>query len=153
MEDKMITGYRHIGLVVRDLKRSRDFYERILGFKLWKEAVETGAFIEAVVGIPGVVLEWVKLRAPDGSLLELLQYHTHPDEETPCQIRPANQIGCSHMAFTVKDIAGLHRLLTEQGFLCNSKPQTASDGAVEVMYCHDPDGIILELVEEKSHES
>ena len=84
----MITGYRHTGLVVRNLECSRAFYENVLGFTVWKQAIESGQFIEQVVGIPEVVLEWVKLKAPDNSLLELLQYHSHPDQEDLLEIRP-----------------------------------------------------------------
>jgi catechol 2,3-dioxygenase-like lactoylglutathione lyase family enzyme len=144
----MISGYRHTGLVVRNLEKSRAFYENILGLQLWKQAVETGPFIEAVVGIPGVVLEWVKLITPDASLLELLQYHTCSDNGEYIAIQPANKLGCSHIAFSVKDIDALYKTFIEHGFYCNSGPQTSPDGTVKVLYCHDPDGIILEMVEE-----
>jgi catechol 2,3-dioxygenase-like lactoylglutathione lyase family enzyme len=144
----MISGYRHTGLVVWNLENSLAFYVKILGFRLWKRAVEQGRFIEQVVGIPGVVLEWVKLKAPDNSLLELLQYHSHPDHEAYFKLQPSNKPGSSHLAFTVKDIGEQYRILLERGIHCNSEPQTSPDGNVKVLYCHDPDGIIVELVEE-----
>lgn len=144
----MITGYRHTGLVVRDLEKSRSFYENLLGFQLWKQAVETGPFIEKVVGIPGVILEWMKLKAPGGALLELLYYHQPAAFEVGDFIQPSNKVGCSHIAFTVSDIETLYASLMENGFHCNSSPQLSPDGRVKVLYCHDPDGIIVELVEE-----
>ena len=58
----MIRETRHTGLVVRNLERSLAFYEA-LGLRVWKRDKESGPFIETVVGIPGVRLEWVKLRA------------------------------------------------------------------------------------------
>ncbi len=144
----MIRGYRHTGLVVRDLRRSEAFYREVLGYTPWRRAEESGPFIEGVVGIPGVVLEWVKLKAPDGSLLELLQYHSHPDPQACPALQPANRLGCSHIALTVSDCDALYRTLRERGIHCNSEPLTAPDGTVKVLYCHDPDGIIVELVEE-----
>lgn len=144
----MIRRYRHTGMVVRDLRRSLAFYQEILGYTIWKRAVETGSFIEQVVGIPGVVLEWVKLKAPDGSLLELLEYHSHPDPETYPELQPANRLGCSHIALTVADIDSLYRDLVAHHISCNSAPQMAPDGTARILYCHDPDGIIIELVEE-----
>jgi catechol 2,3-dioxygenase-like lactoylglutathione lyase family enzyme len=144
----MIKGYRHTGVVVRNLRRSLAFYQDILGFTIWKQALETGTFIEQVVGIPGVVLEWVKLKAPDGSLLELLQYHSHPDIEDRPELPAANRLGCAHLAWTVQDLSSLYQTLLQHRIDCNSPPQTAPDGTVKALYCHDPDGTIIELVEE-----
>ena len=69
----MIKQIRHTGIVVRDLQRAIRFYEG-LGFSLWKRELETGAFLEQVVGITGAKIETAKLKAPCGSMIELLQY-------------------------------------------------------------------------------
>lgn len=143
----MIRNTRHTGLVVRDLKRSLDFYRTVFGFCEFSRATESGEFIEKLVGIEGVVLEWAKLSAPDGSLLELLQYHSHP-AEAPVENAPANQLGCSHVAFTVDDIDATRQAIEAGGGSIVHDPQVSPDGNVRVMYAHDPDGIILELVEE-----
>ena len=42
----------------------------------------------------------------------------------------------------------LYTKLCNKGIHCNSEPLIAPDGKAKVLYCHDPDGIILELVEE-----
>jgi catechol 2,3-dioxygenase-like lactoylglutathione lyase family enzyme len=143
----MITGVRHTGLVVQDIDTSISFYTKMMGFKIWKRAVESGEFISQLVGIPGVVLEWVKLKAPDGSLLELLQYHSHPAAQL-LEYCSANQLGCSHAAITVNDANEMYQRLTANGLTCKSPPLLSPDGTVKVFYCHDPDGIILELVED-----
>lgn len=146
---KVALAIRHTGLVVRDLEKSLIFYRDILGLESVKRAVEKGAFIENVVGIQGVELEWVKLRSPDGMLIELLQYHSHPEIAGEPHPLPSNHLGCSHLAFTVKHLSSLYADLTSRGFHCNSVPQDSPDGCVTVLYCHDPDGIIVELVEER----
>ncbi len=142
----MIRNTRHTGLVVRDLERSVVFYQA-LGLKVWKREVETGPFIEAVVGIANVKLEWAKLRAPDGSLVELLQYHSHPCSQ-PVSPAASNHLGCSHIAFTVSNLAAACALVTRRGGSTVNPPADAPNGSVRVAYCHDPDGILLELVEE-----
>ncbi len=144
----MILGTRHTGLVVRDLKTSLAFYKDVLGLQEWKRAVEEGAYIETVVGISGVRLEWVKLRAADGSVLELIQYHSHPETSTGIELVPSNRLACPHVAFTVRNVNEAYGVLKQKGCVCKSAPQLSPDGAAKVMYCHDPDGIILELVEE-----
>lgn len=142
----MIQNTRHTGLVVRNLGRSIAFYQA-LGLSVWKRELETGDFIDTVVGIPNVKLEWAKLRAPDGSLVELLQYHSHPLEQ-PSTPASSNKLGCSHVAFTVGDLSAVCALVRSLGGSTVNPPAESPNGSVRVAYCHDPDGILLELVEE-----
>ena len=141
----MISAIRHTGIVVRDLRRQRAFYEG-LGLVLASEAVEDGAFIETVVGLEGAVVDWVKLRAPDGALVELLRYNAHPID-APIAVQPSNQLGCSHIAFTVKDAQGAADLVLSLGGSIVNRPATNPAGTVQVFYCHDPEGNLLELVQ------
>jgi catechol 2,3-dioxygenase-like lactoylglutathione lyase family enzyme len=142
----MILGTRHTGLVVRDIEKSLRFYAETLGLRLVQRIVETGPGIENVLGLNGVKIEWAKLEADDGSVLELLQYHSHPDKGTGGNY-PSNRHGCSHIAFNVDNLDYLYEILTEKGIHCNCEPQMSTDGKVKLIYCHDPDGIILEMVE------
>lgn len=144
----MILSTRHTGLVVRDLEKSLIFYRDILGLSILKQMKETGPYIERVVDIPGASLEWIKLKVPDGSLVELIQYLSGSGAQQETENFHSDRIGCSHIAFTVKDIDQLYGNLIKKGYDCNSAPQFSPDGAVKVLYCHDPDGIIVELVQE-----
>ena len=76
----MIKSVRHTGVVVRDLEKAANFY-RALGFIDSNQAIEEGKFIDQVTGLINTKLEWIKLKAPDGYLLELLQYHSHLESE------------------------------------------------------------------------
>jgi catechol 2,3-dioxygenase-like lactoylglutathione lyase family enzyme len=142
----MVLNTRHTGLVVRDLARSLTFYEA-LGLKLWRREEETGSFMDVVVGIPGVRIEWAKLKCPDGSVVELLQYHSHPDVQ-PLIVAPSNRLGCSHIAYTVDDIGKTCEEIVRLGGSVVNPPALAPNRLVKVAYCHDPDGILMEVVEE-----
>lgn len=144
----MILATRHTGIVVRDLSKSLVFYKDILGLTILKRTTESGTYIEQLVGIPGVILEWVKLKAKDGSLVELIQYHSNSNISQKVGNLPSDRLGCSHIAFTVTDIDNVYKTLCDKGYHCNSNPQVSPDGLVKVLYCHDPDGIILEFVQE-----
>jgi len=144
----MIKNIKHTGIVVRNLDKAVSFYEG-LGFKMWKRAMEQGAFLDTVVGLKKARVETSKLKAPCGALLELLQYHSHPINQKIC-FQPSNQLGCSHIALTVKSIEeALDYVQSRAGSLVNP-PVTAPEGKVRVAYCHDPEGNLLELVEELS---
>lgn len=143
----MAIGIRHTGLVVNDLAASIAFYRDILGLKEVMTDVESGEFIDNIVALDGVELKYCKLVCRDGGMLELIQYlsHPYPASDGPS---PSNKIGCSHVCYTVENLDLLHQKLTEQGFNCNCKPQIFPNGKVKGLYCHDPDGIIVELIEE-----
>ena len=55
----MIEGFRHAGIVVRDLEKTQAFYLK-LGFKTQSQAIGTGSFIESVTGIEDVNIKWIK---------------------------------------------------------------------------------------------
>ena len=139
---------RHIGLVVESIDKSLEFYQSVFGFSLKKRAYEDpGEYIESLVGIKGVKVEYAKMEIAEGIILELLQYHSHPSEK-PDSFYPSNLHGCSHFALTVDDIDEVYNKLIAYGGHCNSKPLHSPDGNVRVFYAHDPDGIILELVQD-----
>ena len=148
---KVIKNFRHVGLVVRNIKNSLGFYQNFLGLTIARQDTETGDFISHLVGIEGVMIEWIKLNIPGGGLLELIQHHSHPDPRTDQKpnFSLSNQLGCSHPAFTVEDLGSLYERLVSNGYKCVSEPLPSPDGKVLVLFAYDPDGILLELVEEK----
>jgi len=141
----MIKAVRHTGVVVRDLEKSVEFY-CVLGFVEDNRAIEEGSFIDTVVGLQNVKLEWVKLKAPDGYLLELLQYHSHPEQKSIVK-QKSNQLGCSHLAFSVDDIDTVCEKIEKIDGSIVSPPALTNDKKVKVAYCHDNEGNLMEIVE------
>jgi len=141
----MIINVRHTGIVVRDLEKMAKFY-RSLGFVDDAHAIEEGSFIDQVVGLKDAKLEWIKMKSPDGYLLELLQYHSHPMTSDVTKAK-SNQLGCSHMAFSVMDIAETCKEIVEAGGSFVNQPAESPNGKVKVAYCHDPEGVLMEIVE------
>ena len=147
----MVSSIRHAGIVVRDLDKSLAFYSGILGLELYRRQIEAqGEFIDRLVGINQVILEWAKVIIPSGGLIELLQYHSHPDPEVDKkpETYPSNKLGCSHVCLTVDNLSELYDKLIDNGYVCNSEPLLSPDGKVKILYCHDPDGVVLELIED-----
>ena len=144
----MILNVRHTGIVVNNLQRMAGFY-RALGFVEVSHDVETGSFIEQVVHLDGVTVEWIKMKAPDGYLLELLKYHSHPNL-LEVGLSSSNELGCSHMAFTVDNIDKVSALVVQNGGTITNQPALSPNGKVKVVYCHDPEGVLIEMVEDIS---
>jgi len=143
---RLTARLRHAGIVVSDLKRAVRFYRAVFGFSVSNEACEAGPFISALVGLRGVRLCWTKLATADGSIVELLEYRSPRPPRPGCP--RADRIGVSHAAFTVPNLERTCAALLRRGGRVVGTPQTSPDGKVRVVYAHDPDGAILELVQE-----
>ena len=141
----MINSIRHAGIVVRDLEKAADFY-RSLGFVDNNSATEEGDFIDQVTGLKGTKLEWIKLKAPDGNLIELLKYHSHPQDEEISK-QKSYKLGSSHIAFTVDNINEMCKLIENAGGSIVNPPALSNDKKVKVSYCHDVEGVLMEIVE------
>ena len=142
-----VLAVRHLGIVVKDLERSLRFYRDALGFKVVRTMEESGAYLETLLALPKAQVTTVKLAAPDGvALIELLAFRSHPDETTAK--RPIYAVGPSHVAFSVEDLGAVYHRLLEAGVLFNAPPQRSPDGSATVCCCLDPDGMMVELVEE-----
>jgi catechol 2,3-dioxygenase-like lactoylglutathione lyase family enzyme len=141
----MITNIRHTGIVVVDLEASLHFYRDLLGLKIVKDMKESGDYIDNISALQNVQVRTIKMSADDGNLIELLFYSSHPYNQGI--IRPINQTGCSHVAFTVDNLDDEYRRLTRAGVPFNAPPQFSPDGYAKVTFCKDPDGSYIELVE------
>ena len=140
----MIKAIRHTGIVVSDLHKSLHFYRDLLGFKIVKDQLESGNYIDFVLSLKNVSVKTTKMKAPDGNLIELLYFESHPKKPKNIDI---TDLGCSHIAFTVDNIEKEYERLLEEGVIFNSSPDISSDGYAKVAFCRDPDGTWIELVE------
>ena len=139
----MITNIRHLGIVTDNLEASQNFYES-LGFKISKIMEETGPFIETIFKLKGVHVTTVKMAATDGNLIELLRFNTHTGKKIK---REMIDTGLTHLAFTVDDVEHDYQHLKAKGIKFYSSPQTNPEGTAKVVFCEDPHGNILELVQ------
>jgi catechol 2,3-dioxygenase-like lactoylglutathione lyase family enzyme len=141
----MIKSVRHTGIVVRNLEKAANFY-RGIGFVEDNRAIEEGEFIDQVTGLKKTKLEWIKLKAPDGYLLELLQYHSHP-EKTEITQQKSNKLGYSHIAFGVDNIDKACKIIEKLGGSIVNPPALTNNKKIKVAYCHDLEGFLIEIVE------
>ena len=141
----MISAFRHVGLVVADLEKAKEFWCDVLGFKLVKQMDESGSHIDAMMGLTDVRVTTAKLTAPDNTMIELLQFHSHPDK--PHWTGSPFSTGFTHIAMTVKNLKDTCKKLSDAGVTFPAPPQRSPDGSVEVIYATGPEGVLLELVE------
>lgn len=135
---------RHVGITIRDIE-TVNFYRDVLGLRIKKEMLETGNFIDNLSALKKVRVKTIKMSADDGSLVELLYYESHRRKPT---MKDICDIGCSHIAFTVENIDREYEKLKDKGIRFSCIPQVSPDGKARVVFCRDPEGNLIEMVEE-----
>ena len=141
----MIHGVRHTGIVVNDIKGAISFWVDLLGFEVVTNQVETGEFIDRLLGLQGVTVQTVKLIAKDKTMIELLYFESHPSKNV--WNGSTYSTGLTHLALNVSDLDVLIDQLKLLGYLPLYEIQVSPNGKVRVCYISVYEGLLLELVE------
>ena len=143
-KNPIVVGYRHTGIITKNIQESLNFYRNILGLKVIQEFTDNSDYINKITGLENGEAHFIKLQGGDGFVLELLEYPTHPSK--PVEISIIN-VGVLHIALRVKDAESAYNHLIKHGVKVLSEPVLSSEGIAKVFFCLDPDGTRVELVE------
>jgi len=125
---KEITRINHVGLRVRDLAVTREFYER-LGFEFLVGPV--GPEPVAIMEHPsGVNINFILNASPDASRTNLLM-----DE-------PRKHTGYTHIALEISDAEAVERRLDAAGIEITEKVEFED---AYFFFVRDPDGNVIEF--------
>ena len=133
------TVFNHVGLCITDRARSRRFYEGLLGFQFWWELDPPDGATSQLVGLPEPLGVHATYLVRDGLVLELMDYskrQVHAGGE-----RVMDQIGLTHISFSVSDLGGVLEKVLEFGGAVVEGTVTEAMAMIR-----DPDGQLLELL-------
>jgi catechol 2,3-dioxygenase-like lactoylglutathione lyase family enzyme len=138
----------HISVTVSDMDRSLAFYRDTLGLKEMERHRLEGETISKMAGKKDVVMQVVRLAAPDTPtiLLDLQEYVQPKGRVSDAKL---GDVAHSHFCFGVPDVWGAYRELSAKGLKFVSEPVSfdLEWGIVHVVFMYDPDGYIIELVQ------
>jgi len=135
----------HVGIVFDDLEAATAFFVE-LGLKLQGEGSVEGGWVDRVVGLEGVRVDYAMMETPDGhGRLELVKFHA-PSGPGGDRHAPANTPGLRHLAFAVDDIDAVVAGLRARGAELVGEVERYEDG-YRLCYVRGPEGIIVELAE------
>ena len=147
----MIGEILHIGLTVTDLDKSIDFYKNVLGLKFLGELIMEGREADILFGRRNSrarigYFNGGTLKAPP---IELIQF---TDIEVERQEADLFRTSASEICLFTDDIWKAYRELSAKGVSFISEPQDFDFtkhgfGKSRAVYFKDPDGIILELIQ------
>ncbi len=120
----MLKKIEHIGIYVKDLDASIDFYTQVLGLKLKERVATSDGNLE--IGFMSIGESELELLCPK---------HGNASE---------GQGVIAHLAFTVDDIDSVVANLRGKAELTDKEPREALDGC-RIFFFRGPDGEILEL--------
>lgn len=152
-----LVGVWHFSFTVGDLDRSIAFYRDLLGLELVHTQTQDNDYTRRLVGFPDAVLRVAQLAVPGQPRaisthdLELVEY------VRPRGARRDGRIcdpGAPHLALTVRDARATYERLVEAGVRFVSPPNAITAGVNEggyACYFHDPDDIVLELLQPPAH--
>lgn len=144
----MITGFNHTSFTVAEMDKSVRFWTEQLGFKAASVSPRSGGWQETVTGVPGASLMVAHLYG-HGHHIEFIQYLDGAIAGAAAQ--PA-QAGAAHVCLEVDDIARTWTELLAAGATAQGQIANVASGPVGgclAGYIRDPNGIIIELLEQK----
>jgi len=134
----------HVGITVRDLEVSLEWYERVFGVTREFIAHGSGPELSAAVGIKDASLRFAFLRL-GSAVVELLCYDNERDETFD---RSNADVGSAHVCIDVPDLRAAYEDLSAKGVEFLAPPLDITEGPLAgcaFVYFKDPDGVTLEL--------
>jgi catechol 2,3-dioxygenase-like lactoylglutathione lyase family enzyme len=139
-----LSGVHHIGLTVRDMKRSFDWYATMFNIEPGPVSVGSGTALSKSLQVDNAELSFSMIQI-GSTRIEFLQYHQPTGKDFD---RSNGDVGSAHVCLEVSDIDAAYRELTEKGAVFNAPPITLDSGIFAGStwaYLRDPDGIQLEI--------
>lgn len=148
----MIGQVAHIGITVSNMEESIKFYRDILGLNFQGQMLMEGEATDQLFNMKDCKVKVAYLNGSDKlntPPIELLEFKNMTKANKEIKL---NKISISEVCFSVKDIDKVYEVLKDRGVEFLSKPQSfdltdQGFGKSRAVYFQDPDGIVLELIE------
>jgi len=147
----IIKGIAHTGICVKNLEKSIEFYNGVLGFKVVDEPCDmvTDSEEGPAMGF-GIDCQHriAKLEAAPGQYIELMEFG-YPVSSIKAPL-PLNAIGKHHLSYLIDDVDAWVAKFKELGLEVVYKPlpYETEQGTAYWAIVKDPDGIQIELMQE-----
>lgn len=146
-----LLGMSHLAICVRNLDRSLEFYRDLLGLRVTKDVLQN----TTTGGLPHLYRDRhtqrrvVHLQGGTGAGIPVLVMTEHPGDIVGGEPIMLDQLGISHLSFTVTDVEALTRHLLARGVETCGPADAFKDaqGRIRTVFFRDPDGILVQFDE------
>lgn len=147
-------GLHHVGIAVRDMERSIQFYRDILGLQIFQDETVSGPDVDQGLNEQDARVRMVLLTDEAFNMVELLDWEHPPAVERPPQHLRFTSTGIVEVAFMVNDLEEVEKKLNAAGYSFRSPvwrfgSDLESYGGAEawIRYVEDPNGVQVELMQ------
>ncbi len=141
----MIESIHHSCICVRDMEKSLALYQGLLGLEKVQDTHFEGEQIDRLLELKAARFRIVHLKVAD-DVLELMEFE-RPLGGDKAAGHMVNDLGVTHFCFTVADTETVYEKVKAAGYPFTCAPVTTPTGR-RVAYFRDPDGILVELLQE-----
>jgi lactoylglutathione lyase len=143
-EDGMISDYLHVGISVRDLEKSVQFYTEILGMEEGIRVSHKGETISQVVDVEDTDVD-VCYVTKGMHRLELIEYKNKDKAKLNYNYKSQDEPGLVHIAFIVDNVDEVYQKIKDLGYEFNSPPMVTRENGPKIAFFKGPDNVIIEL--------
>jgi catechol 2,3-dioxygenase-like lactoylglutathione lyase family enzyme len=150
ISNAQVTKVDAVNITVKEMNRSLQFYNGVLGFKKISDREYKGEKAEQLQGVFGINMRVVRLQLGD-EYIELTDYLTTGGRSIP-EDAQSNDLFFQHIAIVVSDMDKAFLQVKAKGVeFVSTAPQTLpasipAAAGIKAFYFHDPDNHNLELI-------
>ena len=97
----MSNTLRHVGIVVENCETYLKIFSKVFGFSIVSDVVESGEFIDHLLGISCTRIRVIKLKDISNNMIELISYGANRHKKNDISV---NTLGITHFALNVENI-------------------------------------------------
>ncbi|MGD2246628.1 MAG: methylmalonyl-CoA epimerase [Candidatus Aminicenantes bacterium] len=131
----MIKGISHLGVAVKDLEESREFYRAVFGLESSDPIIGgDGTIRVSMVGTGNVIIELLQPIGREGVMAKFLEKRGE---------------GFHHICYEVDDIHAEIASLKSKGLEVLGEPRSGAEGKTVFLHPRDTHGVLVEFVEKE----
>jgi len=145
---------QHVGICVKDMERSLEFYRDALGLTLFQDHMIAGPEVDMGLMEKDARVRMVVVADEAGNMIELFGWQSPEAREKPAEHQRFTSVGIVEVCLVVDSLEEAEKRLAQKGYSFRNPVWNFGKGEdwyggsyAKIRYVDDPDGIQVELMQ------